>query len=231
MSLNCLKCLYKHQRLWESKLKYQGVQKILTHLYKQTSVDWFELEAFAVRVSTVEVLFDLLQKKTFEDHLSFEAGLLTDSEQSGVRLFLLSIVKNIYIEDPYGDRDEIIRCIKVSAECELKQAQRRLKGFSLRLSLESQIATINWREFFHTCVADSQGVDEHVDALIVCLSRMSGLEIVTMTVSCLNESWATGFLQLYLAGPCLQSIRCTMNITNEGCSAEVHMYNHEGALR
>ena len=52
----------------------------------------------------------------------------------------------------------------------------------------------------------SQETGEHVDALMSCLSRMPGLEEVSIEVTLLDESWATGFLQLFLACPHLKHI-------------------------
>lgn len=58
--------MFSH-RLIKSKLEDEGVRKILDSLYKQSSLGSLQLEALSVTLSTVEVLFDLFQKKAFEN--------------------------------------------------------------------------------------------------------------------------------------------------------------------
>ncbi|XP_031418812.1 NACHT, LRR and PYD domains-containing protein 1 homolog [Clupea harengus] len=86
-------------RLIKSKLEDEGVRKILDSLYKQSSLGSLQLEALSVTLSTVEVLFDLFQKKAFENSVSFEAVQLTDAEDAYLRVFLLKIQKDLWPED------------------------------------------------------------------------------------------------------------------------------------
>ncbi|KAG5265280.1 hypothetical protein AALO_G00240510 [Alosa alosa] len=110
-------------------------------------------------------------------------------------------------------------------------AQRGLKDFTLRLSLDAQIATIDWRRFFHYCVADNLETDDHVGALMSCLSSMPGLEEVRTSVGHLDEHWTTGFLQLFLTSPHLKRISCSLKMADSKYSQELCVENYKGMLR
>ncbi|XP_062386777.1 uncharacterized protein LOC134075235 [Sardina pilchardus] len=221
------------ERLVKSKLKDEGVRDILACLSKQKCVGSFELEALCVTLSTVEVLFDLLQRKTFDISVSFLAGLLTDTKDADLRVYLLKIEKNLYPEFS----DDTIECLQVSAEIELRvldserHAQKRLKGFTLRLSPDAQIATIDWTRFFHCCVADNLETAAHVDALMSCLHSMPRLEEVWTSVGHLDEFWTTGFLQLFLICPHLKRISCSLNTSDREYSQDLCVENYKGMLR
>ncbi|XP_041928566.1 NACHT, LRR and PYD domains-containing protein 1 homolog isoform X2 [Alosa sapidissima] len=222
------------ERLVKSKLTDVGVREILASLSKQKCVGSFKLEALSVTLTTVEVLFDLLQRKTFDISVSFLAAILTDTEDADLRVYLLKIEKNVYPDDS----DDTIECFQVSAEIVLSVqdpeshgAQRGLKNFTLRLSPDAQIATIDWRRFFHYCVADNLETDDHVGALMSCLSSMPGLEEVRTSVGHLDEHWTTGFLQLFLTSPHLKRISCSLKMADSKYSQDLCVENYKGMLR
>ncbi|XP_076156327.1 NACHT, LRR and PYD domains-containing protein 6-like isoform X2 [Alosa pseudoharengus] len=217
-------------RLVKSKLTDLGVREILASLTKQKCVGSFELEALSVTLSTVELLFDLLQRKTFDINVSFEAARLIDNEDSDL-LFLFSIKKNLYPEFT----DDVIPCFQVSAECVWNfldpERQKRLIGFSLRLAPDTEIATINWRRFFDCCAAESLETDDHVGALMSCLSSMPGLEEVWTSVGHLDEHWTTEFLQLFLTSPHLKRISCSLKTADSKYFQDLCVENYKGMLR